>query len=114
MVRRSKSGRLHARASLLALVAWASGAGCSSSSASSGAMPPSCMRDADCGSQAYCTEALVCRTDCYVDADCIGPGRGAQCNAQGRCIAPVPDGGIPLGDDVGGETGDDATGEAGA
>ena len=48
-----------------------------------------CAKDLDCGSRQYCTEARVCRTDCYADADCLGPTTTAQCNTHGRCVDTV-------------------------
>jgi hypothetical protein len=55
--------------------------------------PPPCRVDAECGAGRYCTEVGQCRRDCFVDVHCLGLGKAAQCNAQGRCIElvePVP------------------------
>ena len=51
--------------------------------------PRKCDKDLDCGSRQYCTAARLCRTDCYTDADCLGPTTTAQCNSHGRCIETV-------------------------
>ncbi len=63
--------------------------------------PRSCRFDADCGKLRYCSPANVCRQDCVVDAHCIGPGGGPQCNSVGRCVPPAssaePDGSTPDG-----------------
>jgi hypothetical protein len=63
-------------------------AGCSAPSEPTGA-PRTCDKDLDCGSRQYCTVARLCRTDCYVDADCLGPTTTAQCNTHGRCVDTV-------------------------
>lgn len=56
--------------------------------------PRRCAKDADCSAQQYCTDAKICRTDCFTDDDCIravsSPAGPDQCNAHGRCVgAPV-------------------------
>lgn len=56
------------------------------SSDDQGSGPRRCARDLDCGDHHYCSEAAVCRTDCFVDVDCYGPTKTAQCNSHGRCV----------------------------
>ncbi len=63
--------------------------GCGPTDTTPTGSPASCRLDADCGKGRYCSSANVCRRDCVVDAHCIGPGGGAQCNAQGRCVPPA-------------------------
>jgi hypothetical protein len=82
----SRSLRALAIALPIAALASASTAACGSSDDGADAGPRTCARDLDCGDHHYCSEANVCRTDCYVDADCLGPTKTAQCNAQGRCV----------------------------
>lgn len=60
--------------------------GCGASADTTDAGPRTCLHDLDCGDHHYCSEGSVCRTDCFVDLDCLGPTKTAQCNAQGRCI----------------------------
>src|SRR4051812_9663891 len=57
--------------------------------------PKACKVDVDCGGRGYCTEAGICRRDCYVDDHCIGPQLGGQCNQQGKCIQPADASGPP-------------------
>jgi hypothetical protein len=68
-----------------------------------------CNDDRDCGAQRFCTDAQICRTDCFVDSDCLGLGVDAQCNAHGRCVAPVVDAPVA---DVPPEAPDDVSGDA--
>lgn len=78
-----------AAASIVALVAAMAAlsvSACGASDDAADAGPRTCERDLDCGAHHYCSDAHVCRTDCFVDADCIGPTKTAQCNAQGRCV----------------------------
>jgi len=63
--------------------------GCGPSDTTPTGTPASCRLDADCGKGRYCSAASVCRKDCVIDAHCIGPGGGSQCNAQGRCVPPA-------------------------
>jgi len=63
--------------------------GCSEPEPPPNTPPTPCKVDGDCGSGRYCTEAHVCRRDCYIDAHCYGPTTSAQCNAQGKCIDTV-------------------------
>jgi hypothetical protein len=87
--------------------------GCSDPKPASNDPPKICKLDADCAGRGYCTEAGICRRDCTVDAHCIGPGLGGQCNAQGKCIEPVD--ASPPGDASEPETaGEDAPAEGGA
>lgn len=62
---------------------------CEEPEAPSSTPPTPCNVDGDCGEKRYCTEAHVCRRDCYVDAHCFGPTMSAQCNSQGKCIETV-------------------------
>lgn len=62
--------------------------------------PKPCKVDVDCGNRGYCTEAGICRRDCYVDDHCIGPQLGGQCNQQGKCIQPADASG-PTGEETG-------------
>ncbi len=73
-------------AAALFVVALAALAACVTSSSAANAGPLGCARDLDCAGHHYCSDAGVCTTDCFVDADCLGPTATAQCNAQGRCI----------------------------
>jgi hypothetical protein len=57
--------------------------------------PKRCNVDIDCAGRGYCSEAGICRRDCYVDEHCIGPQLGGQCNQQGKCIQPPVDAGEP-------------------
>lgn len=63
-------------------------AACSTPADPEGALR-TCSKDLDCGNQQYCTIASICRTDCFTDADCLGPTTTAQCNTHGRCIDSV-------------------------
>ena len=99
--------RARTLALLLALVVVA----CSNSNPESNGSPRACQVDADCGAQAYCTPAHVCRTDCFTDVECSGPPTTVQCTAHGQCIDTTGDTGAPdtSTDDAGDETiGDDA------
>lgn len=81
--------------------------GCSDPQPVDNTPPKPCVVDADCAGRGYCTDAGICRRDCYVDEHCIGPGLGAQCNAQGKCISPV-DAAAPPHDETGpGDAGGD-------
>jgi hypothetical protein len=80
--------------------------------------PKPCKIDVDCEGRGYCTEAGICRRDCYIDDHCIGPQLGGQCNQQGKCIQPPVEAGPP-GEDASEETtapdaGDEAPIEGGA
>jgi hypothetical protein len=82
--------------------------GCGSSADANDAGPRTCLRDLDCGDHRYCSAGSICRTDCFVDTDCLGPTKTAQCNAQGRCVetdldAMAPDAPEDASADVGGE-----------
>ncbi|GAC1351879.1 MAG: hypothetical protein NVS3B20_10960 [Polyangiales bacterium] len=55
-----------------------------------------CKHDSECGSR-FCSDAGVCMLDCYKDSDCLGPEKGGQCNAQGRCVYPIDASAPPLG-----------------
>jgi hypothetical protein len=63
--------------------------GCSDPTQPSNDPPAECKVDVDCAGRGYCTEAGICRRDCYVDEHCIGPQLGGQCNQQGKCIQPA-------------------------
>jgi hypothetical protein len=102
------------RARTLALVvrfgAVIGAAACSNSNPESNGSPRACQLDAECGDHAYCTQAHVCRTDCYTDVECIGPGTAVQCTSHGQCIDTTGDTGVvdaPI-DDAKDETIDDA------
>lgn len=93
---------------LLAALAALGALGCSANAGASDAGPRTCLRDFDCGDHHYCSEGSVCRTDCFVDLDCLGPTKTAQCNAQGRCIetdldAMAPDTAVAAPSDTGAE-----------
>lgn len=85
-------GRLVAAWSIL--VALAAASACGSTASSPATQPTPCTDDLDCGPQRFCTDAQICRTDCFTDADCLGVGAGAECNAHGRCVAPVDESGV--------------------
>ena len=96
------------RARTLALAPWVAFvvAACSNANPESNGSPRACQIDADCGDHAYCTSAHVCRTDCYTDVECYGPGTDVQCTSHGQCIDTTGDTGVgdaPL-DDAGDET----------
>jgi len=62
--------------------------GCASTADTSGSLR-TCKKDSDCSDHQYCTNANLCRTDCFKDSDCVGPYPDSQCNTRGRCIDPV-------------------------
>ena len=75
---------------------------CSNANPETNGSPRACQLDAECGDHAYCTQAHVCRTDCYTDVECYGPGTDVQCTSHGQCIDTTGDTGVI--DDATGET----------
>jgi hypothetical protein len=67
---------------------------CSNSNPETNGSPRACQLDAECGDHAYCTQAHVCRTDCYSDVECLGPGTTVQCTSHGQCIDTTGDTGV--------------------
>ncbi|MGZ3420704.1 MAG: hypothetical protein ACXWUG_17865 [Polyangiales bacterium] len=95
------------------LVAFVVG-GCSDPKPPSNDPPKACKLDVECEGRGYCTEAGICRRDCYVDEHCIGPGLGGQCNSQGKCIEPADASGPSTesgSDETGADAPDDVTDE---
>ncbi len=77
--------------------------GCGPPPESSSGSPHRCTKDADCSTQQYCTDAKICRTDCFADEDCVrATSISDQCNAHGRCVgAAFEAGGIDPETDAG-------------
>jgi hypothetical protein len=99
-----------AASSILVAFALACASACGSGASSPAPEPTPCTDDLDCGPQRFCTDAQICRTDCFTDADCIGLGAGAECNAHGRCISGVDEAGM---DEAGGDAGSFEAAEGG-